>query len=156
MPKRLLTVFACLLMLSALSLAAGKKKTASGPAPDKAYLEKLLAGWSAGDSASMAQYYAQGDLLFFDVSPLKYANWAEYQKGTAGLLKNYKSFKLTLGDDAQIHQDGNVAWSAATIKEDAVTASGKHEMATWRWTAVFQNQDGKWLIVHEHTSAPLP
>jgi len=156
MPKRLLTVFACILVLSITSFAAPKKKAMpSGPGPDKAYLEKLLAGWSTGDSASMAQYYAQGDLLFFDVSPLKYANWSEYQKGTADLLKNYKSFKLTLGDDAQVHQDGDVAWSAATIKEDAVTTAGKHEMATWRWTAVFQKQDGKWLIVHEHTSAPL-
>ena len=158
MLKRLLTVLACVLILSGVGLAAAKKKRTmmSGPVPDKAYLEKLLAGWSTGGSASMAQYYAQGDLLFFDVSPLKYANWQEYQNGTADLLKNYKSFKLTLGDDAQIHQDGNVAWSAATIKEDAVTTAGKHEMATWRWTAIFQKQDGKWLIVHEHTSAPLP
>jgi len=76
MPKRLFTVFACILVLSITSFAAPKKKAMpSGPAPDKAYLEKLLAGWSTGDSASMAQYYAQGDLLFFDVSPLKYANW---------------------------------------------------------------------------------
>jgi hypothetical protein len=27
-------------------------------------------------------------------------------------------------------------------------------MATLRWTVVFQKQDGKWLIVHEHISAP--
>jgi SnoaL-like domain len=29
------------------------------------------------------------------------------------------------------------------------------EMGNLRWTVVFENQDGKWLIVHEHVSAPL-
>jgi len=43
----------------------------------------------------------------------------------------------------------------ATLKEDAVTASGKHELATWRWTVIFEKQAGKWMIVHEHVSAPL-
>ena len=29
-------------------------------------------------------------------------------------------------------------------------------MGNFRWTVVFENEDGKWLIVHEHVSAPLP
>jgi ketosteroid isomerase-like protein len=157
MPKRCLTLLICVLVLSFSTLAASKKpaaKAAAG-APDKAYLEKLLEGWNTGDPANMAQYYIQGEYAFFDIAPLKYNNWPEYQKGATELLKGYKSFKLTLNDDAQIHQEGNLAWSAATIKEDAVTAAGKHEMATLRWTAIFQKQDGKWLIVHEHTSEPI-
>jgi ketosteroid isomerase-like protein len=102
----------------------------------------------------MAQYYDQGEYLFFDIAPLKYNNWAEYQKGVGELLKNYKSVKLTVNDDAQIHTDGNLTWSAATVKEDAVTTAGKHELATWRWTVIFEKQAGKWMIVHEHMSAP--
>jgi hypothetical protein len=159
MPKRLLTILMCVLALSLCSLAAPKKMAAkSGAGPDKAYLEKLLEGWSSGNPASMAQYYVQGEQHpFFDIAPLKYNNWTEYEKGATELLKGYKSFKLTLNDDAQVHQEGNLAWSLATIKEDAVTSAGKREMATLRWTAIFQKQqDGKWLIVHEHTSAPLP
>ena len=158
MYKRVLTILLCVLALSFSSLAASKskKKTAPSGAPDKAYLEKLMAGWSAGNPANMAQYYDQGDYVFFDIAPLKYANWAEYQKGVTDLLKNYKSVKLTVNDDAQIHTDGNLTWAAATVKEDAITAAGKHEMATWRWTVIFEKQAGKWMIVHEHTSAPLP
>jgi len=33
--------------------------------------------------------------------------------------------------------------------------SGKQEMGAFRWTVVWQKEDGKWLIVHEHVSAPL-
>jgi ketosteroid isomerase-like protein len=28
-------------------------------------------------------------------------------------------------------------------------------MGQFRWTAVFEKQDGKWLIVHEHVSQPM-
>jgi ketosteroid isomerase-like protein len=156
MYKRLLTVLICLLAFSLSSLSAPKpKKTAAAGAPDKAYLQKLMEGWSSGDPATMAQYYDQGDYTFFDIAPLKYSNWAEYQKGVTELLKNYKSLKLTVNDDAQIHTDGNLTWSAATVKEDAITTAGKRELATLRWTVIFEKQGGKWLIVHEHTSEPL-
>jgi ketosteroid isomerase-like protein len=154
MYKRILMALTWVLVLSFSSFAAPKKSAASG-APDKAYLEKLLAGWSSGDPATMAQYYDQGDLTFFDIAPLKYSNWAEYQKGVTDLLKGYKSLKLSLNDDAQIHTEGNLTWGAATVKEDAVTTAGKHELATLRWTVIFQKESGKWLIVHEHTSEPL-
>lgn len=59
------------------------KKSSAGSAPDKAYLQKQLAGWSAMDSASMTQYYVQGDYTFFDIAPMKYRNWTEYQNGLA-------------------------------------------------------------------------
>jgi hypothetical protein len=29
-------------------------------------------------------------------------------------------------------------------------------MGNFRWTVVLDNQDGKWLIVHEHVSEPVP
>jgi ketosteroid isomerase-like protein len=159
MRKRLLVVLMCILALSVSSPAASKhKKKTPAPAstaPDKKYLQKLMDGWSSGDPANMTQYYDQGEYTFFDIAPLKYNNWADYQKGVTELLKNYKTFKLTVNDDAQIHTDGNLTWVAATVKEDAVTAAGKHELATLRWTVIFEKQAGKWMIVHEHTSEPL-
>ena len=154
MHKRVLTILVCILALSFSGFAASKKAAAPG-APDKAYLQKLMAGWSSGNPATMAQYYDQGDYTFFDIVPLKYNNWAEYQKGVEQVLKNYKSFTITVNDDAQIHTDGNLTWATATVKEDAITAVGKHELATLRWTVIFEKQGGKWMIVHEHPSEPL-
>ena len=86
MRKRLLTILVCVLAISLSAFAAGKKKKAPAPtAPDKKYLQKILDGWSSLNAADMAQYYDQGEYLFFDVTPLKYNNWAEYQKGVAEL-----------------------------------------------------------------------
>ena len=152
MQKLFVTILACTFCLSFSAFAAEKKMTAG---PDKAYLQKVLDGWSALKPAEMKQYYSQEDHLFFDIAPVKYSNWTEYQAGVTELLKTYKSIKLTLNDDTQIHHEGTLTWAAATIKEEAVTAADKHELATFRWTVLLQKQpDGKWLIVHEHTSVP--
>ena len=159
MLKRFLTVWLCLFLLT-LSLAAQtkkatRKKAATGPVPDEAYLQKIWDGWATLDPANTAQFYATGPHTFFDIAPLKYNSWDEYDKGVKGVLAGYKSAKFTVNDDAAIHPNGDLAWATATVKDEMTNKSGKVEMGTFRWTVVFENENGKWLIVHEHVSAPL-
>ncbi|HTT23064.1 MAG TPA: nuclear transport factor 2 family protein [Candidatus Sulfotelmatobacter sp.] len=159
MPKRFFAVSLCLFLFT-LSLAAqtkepAAKKTAAGPAPDKAYLQKIWDGWATLDPANTAKFYAAGPHTFFDIAPLKYGSWDEYEKGVKGVLAGYKSAKFTVNDDAAVHPDGDLVWATATVKEEMTNKSGKVEMGSFRWTVVFENEDGKWLIVHEHVSAPL-
>jgi len=157
MQKRLSTIVTCVLMLAIASFAADKKpaakKTTGGP--DKAYLQKIWDGWAALDGSKQAEFYATGPHLYFDLAPLKYASWDEYQAGVAKLLDEYKSATLTVNDDAEIHTVGDTAWVASTVKADMMKKTGKREMATFRWTAIFEKHDGKWLIVHEHVSEPM-
>ena len=158
MPKRLLTVLVCIIALSLSSFAASKKSAKkaapSGPAPDKAYMQKVFDAWGTLDASKAGEFYAQGPHTFFDLSPLKYNSWDEYATGVKKELTDYKSGTFTVNDDAQIHPAGDYYWGTATVKEDATLKSGKREMATFRWTVVFEKQDGKWLIVHEHVSVP--
>ena len=158
MPKRSLTLLVCILALSLSSFAApkksAKKMSSNGPGPDKAYMQKIWDGWSTLNTANVEQYYARGPHTFFDIAPLKYGSWDEYEKGVQPILKSFKSAKFTVNDDAELHQHGDLSWGTATVKEDAVKSNGKREMATWRWTVVFENESGKWLVVHEHISAP--
>jgi len=158
MLKRFLTLSLCLLI--ALSIAAqtkkaANKKTAAGPAPDKAYLQQIWDGWATLDPANTAKFYATGPHTFFDIAPLKYNSWDEYEKGVKGVLAGYKSAKFTVNDDAAVHPEGDLVWATATVKDEMINKSGKVEMGNFRWTVVFENQEGKWLIVHEHVSAPL-
>ena len=133
---------------------AAHKTEAGGP--DIAYLQKIWDGWSTMDPANVAGFYNQApEHMFFDEAPLKYNNWQEYESGVKNLLKGYKSLKLTVNDDAKIHREGNFAWGYATIKEEDTTSGGKHEMATLRWTVIFEKDAaGRWLIAHEHVSVP--
>ena len=157
MQKRVLTVLTCVAALSLSILAAPKKsaKKASGPGPDQAHMQKIWNGWNTLDPANVAQFYAQGPHTFYDIAPLKYNSWDEYAKGVVKELAAYKSASFTVNDDAQVHPAGEYFWATATVKEDAMLKSGKREMATFRWTVIFEKQEGKWLIVHEHVSQPV-
>jgi len=159
MLKRILTVSLCLLVLTLSGLAQTKKstmkKSSAGPGPDKAHLQKIWDGWSTLDPSNTAPFYAKGSHTFFDIAPLKYNSWDEYEKGVRGVLAGYKSAKFTVNDDAEIHPHGDLVWATATIAEQMTSKAGKVEMGNFRWTVVFENEDGKWLIVHEHVSAPL-
>ena len=130
-------------------------KASAGEAVNKAYLQKIWDGWAALDPAAQKQFYAQGPHVFFDIAPLKYGSWDEYQSGVTGVLADFKSAHCTVNDDAQIHKTGDVYWITATIAFQMAHKSGKIDMGNFRWTAVFEKQNGKWLIVHEHVSEPL-
>ena len=157
--KRFLTVSLCVLALTVSVFAQAKKSTtkkfAAGPTPDKALMQMIWDGWSTLDPANVAKYYASGPHVFFDIAPLKYNSWDEYQAGVKGVLTGYKTAKCTVNDDAAIHPHGDLVWGTATVKNAMTTKAGKVEMGNFRWTVVWQNQDGQWLIVHEHVSAPL-
>jgi ketosteroid isomerase-like protein len=157
--KRTLAVSLCLLALSFASFAKSAKPTAkkssAGPIPDKAYLQKIWDGWSTLDPTNVAKFYASGPHTFFDIAPLKYGSWDEYEKGVNAVTSLYKTAKFTLNDDVAIHPHGDLVWATATVKDELTTKAGKIEMGNLRWTVVLENQDGKWLIVHEHVSAPV-
>jgi ketosteroid isomerase-like protein len=156
MIRRSLTLSLCTLALtlSAVGQQAMKKMSDAG-APDKALMQKIWEGWATLDTANVAQYYASGDHTFFDIEPLKYSSWDEYRKTVTGVLAGYKAATFTVNDDAQIHNAGPLVWGTATIKTDMTEKTGKRDMGTFRWTVIWQKEDGKWLIVHEHVSAPL-
>ncbi len=157
MLKRLCAAFLCLVALSLAGVAQTRKspmKKSAGPTPDKAYLQKIWDGWGTLDPANVAKYYASGPHVFFDIAPLKYDSWDEYEKGVKGVLAGYKSAKFTV-EDAALHPQKELVWATAIVKNEMTTKAGKMEMGNFRWTVIFENEDGKWEIVHEHVSAPL-
>jgi len=156
--KRFLIVSLCLLALTACGFAQAKKspmKKPAGPTPNKASIQKVWDGWSTLDPANVAQYYAPGPHTYFDIAPLKYGSWDEYQTGVKAVLAGYKSARFTVNDDLAVHPHGDLVWATATVHEEMTTKAGKVEMGNFRWTGVWENIDGKWLIVHEHVSAPV-
>ena len=147
---------ACCFLLVAIIIqtALAKNKTEPG-LPDQALMQKIWDGWSTLKPANAAPFYATGPNTFFDALPLKYSSWEEYQQGSAQLLTEYKAAAFTLNDDAKVYAAGDYAWGTATLKFDLTHQSGKRDMGAMRWTVVWQKQNGKWLIVHEHVSVPM-
>jgi ketosteroid isomerase-like protein len=155
MTNRYGTVLLSLFILSLCGLAQTNKPTKTAGAPDKAYMQKIWDGWGTLDPANVANFYASGPHTFFDIAPLKYRSWDEYQAGVKNVLAGYKSAKFTVNGDAVTHQHGDLVWGTATVKEEMTTNTGKVEMGNFRWTVIWEKEDGKWAIVHEHVSAPI-
>ena len=140
---------------SAPATKAGAKPAAAATVVDKAYLQSIWDGWTSPDLEKQGSFYAQGPgHLFFDVAPLKYDSWDDYKAGVAPSLKDAPKVTYTLDDDLQIHPEGKITWVAGTLKMAGATPQGQKEIVTLRWTAVLELRDGRWLITHEHVSAP--
>jgi ketosteroid isomerase-like protein len=150
---------AVLIWVLALALSGftqtNSAKSSGGAVVDKAYLQKIWDGWATLNPAGQAQFYAKGPHVFFDIAPVKYASWDEYEAGVTKVLSGFKAATFRVNDDAQFHPAGDSIWITSTVAADLTEQSGKRDLSTMRWTAVFQKQDGKWLIVHEHVSEPL-
>jgi ketosteroid isomerase-like protein len=155
--KRYISAAALCLTLAFVLAPAATEASAAAKAtpPDKAYLQKIWDGWSTLNPDNVAQYYASGPHTFFDIAPLKYSSWEEYEQGVRKVVADFQSAKFTVNDDAQLHPAGNYEWATATVASEMTHKDGKVDKGAFRWTVVFEKQGGKWLIVHEHVSAPI-
>lgn len=163
MKKALLCAIALVMVTAAEpSGLARQRKTAQGKAaPDaefKALIDRYYDAWSKLSTDAPAEFYAKdADCVFFDVAPLKYTGgWAEYK---AGVQKNFfdtaTGAKLTPNDDLKVTRRGNVTWTTLTFHISVKAKSGPGLELECRHTAIWEKRGGKWLIVHEHVSAPL-
>src|ERR1700683_5778514 len=111
--KRTSTIYLCALALTLSAFAKPATRKSAAPAPDKRVLQKIWDGWSTLDPANVAKFYADGPHTFFDIAPLKYGSWDEYEKGVKAVVGGYKSAKFTVNDDAAVHPHGDLVWGTA-------------------------------------------
>ena len=106
------TILMVVVLLSALAFAKTKMSgdTAAPVPPDyKAMMQAEYDLWSTMDSAKVAPKFApDADLIFFDIMPLKYNGWAEYQKGVMKVFEPYSTMKCTVNDD--VHGGRTATW----------------------------------------------
>lgn len=154
--KFLAPILVCAFSLASSGQTASNSVTSpNSTGPDKAYLQLLWDGWSTLDPNNVAKFYASGAHTFFDIAPLKYDSWQQYSEGVTKELADYKTAKFMLNNDLAIHPQRNLAWVTATVNYEMAKKAGNVEKGDMRWTAVLEEQNGNWMIVHEHVSMPL-
>ncbi len=124
----------------------------------KDLIRQYYEAWNSVNTDKPAPLYAkEADLVFYDIAPLKYTGWQEYKLGVQkNLFDNLASGALTAKDDLKVTRRGNLAWTTVTGHFSAKMKDGKSMEIDTRHTAIWEKRGGKWLIVHEHFSAPLP
>jgi ketosteroid isomerase-like protein len=144
-----------------LSIAGQPSKSAPGPAtapPEfKALIDRYYAAWNTGNPDNASPLYAKDpNLIFYDLTPLKYTGWSEYDRGIRNVLASFASAKFTPQPDLNVTRHGTIAWTTVTWHLSGKKKSGEAVELDGRHTAIWENRHGHWLIVHEHFSAPLP
>lgn len=106
-----------------------------------------------GDLAALDKIWANTeDVTVFESGYANYG-WNDYRNThLAPELKEFKNTKYSFSD-MKVKVDGKTAW--ATFKYSLAAEMGTRKVESGGLgTAVLEKRDGKWRIVHWHSSAP--
>jgi ketosteroid isomerase-like protein len=149
-------ILAAALLTCSLTTVVFGQKANSNDLQFKTLIDRYSSAWSSLNPDNAAPLYAKNaDLVFYDIAPLKYTGWAEYDQGVRKVLGGFESLKLTPNNDLKVARRGNIAWTTVTFHLSAKQKGGAQMEMDCRHTAIWEKRGGKWLIVHEHFSAPL-
>jgi ketosteroid isomerase-like protein len=113
--------------------------------------------WSLLDMEKLAPFYSQspGLVVFNDVEPVKFDGWREFAEAERKIMEKMSWWK-TNPKDLRVTIWGDVALTTATPVLEGEFKSGRKAVLTLRHTAVWRRKGGRWLIIHDHWSIPLP
>jgi ketosteroid isomerase-like protein len=149
----------CAVLSVAMAMpAAADKASKEEMAEFKALVGKVAEAWATLDPAKAGAYYAKdADLVYFDIAPLKYAGWTEYDKGVRVEFAKFETLKITPNDDLVVNKHGKIVWTTGTLHMDVKMKGQPGPMGLdARQTLIWEKRDGKWAIIHEHFSTPMP
>jgi ketosteroid isomerase-like protein len=115
------------------------------------------AAWERRDAAFIDRYYAHdsGGMFFFERRQLK--GWPRvdtlYQNMFANAARGRVRSRYEVLD---VGARGNVGWLAATFRLEVIEASGDTTVDEGRQSLVFERREGRWVVVHRHTSFQAP
>ncbi len=146
------------LMLIGAMVAPGAEPRSTGEKEIRALEGRLLAAIKTRDvEAIMANYVADDSLLVFDlIPPRQYVGARAYRK-------DWEDFFATIPGpivvceitDLRITADVSLGFSHSIQHLVASDKEGNPVDFTLRVTDGYRKIGGKWLIVHEHISAPI-
>ncbi len=138
-----------------MTVAAGDRTMAAGRIDLKPRVEQYWRAWQSGPDAAAPLYAKDAGLVFYDIEPLQYTGWAEYQAGVGpNLLGKFEHVAFRVHDDVKTTTHGGIAWTTATVDADGALKGGGPVQVVMRHTAIWEQRGGTWLIVHEHVSIP--
>ena len=109
------------------------------------------AAFERGDFDGIAKVWAHDENIVVIESGHVEVGWQEFGekhlKPELGILKNVV-YKL---DDLRVRVNGNAAWASFTYNFEA-DVQDRHIVSQGVGTMVLEKREGRWLIVHSHTT----
>ena len=142
-------------------VSLGYRQTAFGQNSDEAALRQALlksaSSFAQNDMATATQVWVNDEsLTVFESGHANYG-WADYRDNHLGPeMREMKNTAYTFSD-IKIHLAGKTAWATFkyTIAADVMdNGKQRHVDGGGLGTAILEQRDGQWRIVHWHSSAP--
>ena len=95
----------------------------------------------------VGRYYANSpDLVIFDVvPPLSYVGWDSFRTDWQGFFDGFKSISVYDWTDIHVEAARDLGWMHAIVHIVGVLSDGKPLDMTFRDTAIYKRQTGKWV-----------
>lgn len=126
---------------------------------DTAQIRGLLEDWAhaagAGDIDSIMAAYAPDVLAFDGVGQLRFEGAESYRKHWQACLSMCQGPMTFEIHDVHVTVGGDIAFGHYLARCGGTGPDGKEGVSWFRGTTCFRRIDRRWLIVHEHFSAPF-
>ncbi len=128
---------------------------------EKAYFLNLeVRLWQAWNArlrpADAARFYSKNPHdLFFDLAPLEFKGWAQYQRVASRALAGGGHAVTHIHKDFTVIKSGDLVVTAFTFDVEFYGPRGVPHGLTGRETDVWTRRHGRWVIIHQHMSVPM-
>lgn len=142
-------------IVTLVTISAGPQKTPLPPGtPDEKVIDiqisEMLAAWQIGEFSLLKGYYADDVTVVSGAWEPALVGWGKYLQAYMRQRERVTNVRLDRSNTF-IRVQGNFAW--ATYQwEFAGMADGNPSSAHGQTTLVLEKREGRWLIVHNHTS----
>jgi uncharacterized protein (TIGR02246 family) len=123
-------------------------------------IRRLLDNWcsaaAAGDVDRIMMHYAPDILSFDAVAQLQFKGAEVYRKHWQACMEMCKKSTMIFEmHELAIAADDDLAFAHSLMRCGFVGDDGQEKTSWMRATTCLRRMSGKWLIVHEHFSAPF-
>jgi ketosteroid isomerase-like protein len=155
MPK-----FFSVLLVLAVGLTAGAPVVAvPATLPTEAALRKLdeteLAGIQKRDVKFVDAVYAPDVVLFPPYGQFKVEGLDLARDAWKSLYDRFAAITRCEWSERRYHASANGAWMSCLWYLEGTNSDGQTLQLVLRVTRHYENRRGRWLVVHEHVSAPM-
>lgn len=126
---------------------------------DTTEIQQIVRDWeqanAEGRNDDVLKHHAQDAVIFDVLPPLMYQSAQSFRDSFGEWQPDFKDgFKFYL-TDTKIHVGVNKAFIYGILHCQGETTSGEKVDDTVRCTMCLDKSDGRWRIVHQHTSMPM-
>ena len=159
LPAKRAAVLSALAVLSGVWAAAGPSLSVveKGEEEIRARFAAFNQAWERRDMTFVRDYYAHDAemLLFFERRQL--LGWPRVETLYENMFSHASRGRVeSTTSNLQVKAFGNVGYVAANFHLQVTEPSGEVSADVGRQTVVFERREGRWVVVHRHTSFQAP